>query len=144
MTPQDLAALVPMVYPQRFPRTAELTAVELMEVHVGSYRKNQSLVGDCVLLLTELRYWKRLLKMIDASARLHGIPYCDQGPFQLPRIPTTMGGCCYLCSRTSFYFVGSLCQRLVDDGAIAIGKTNTPEGGLGSHTYNELGQTCNP
>jgi hypothetical protein len=35
-------------------------------------------------------------------------------------------------------------QRLIDDSAIAIGKTNTPEGGLGSHTYNKLGRTCNP
>ena len=37
------------------------------------------------------------------------------------------------------------CQRLVDAGAIVIGKTNTPEHGLGSHTYNtRWGTTINP
>ena len=36
-------------------------------------------------------------------------------------------------------------QRLVDAGAIIIGKTNTPEFGAGSHTFNEVfGTTRNP
>lgn len=36
-------------------------------------------------------------------------------------------------------------QRLVDAGAIIVGKTNTPEFGAGSHTFNEVfGTTRNP
>lgn len=38
-----------------------------------------------------------------------------------------------------------LAQRLRAAGAILIGKTNTPEFGLGSHTFNPVyGATCNP
>ena len=42
---------------------------------------------------------------------------------------------------TNDFFVGNF----VKDGAIIIGKTNTPENGLGSHTYNgRWGTTLNP
>lgn len=38
-----------------------------------------------------------------------------------------------------------LAQRMKEAGAILIGKTNTPEFGLGSHTFNPVyGVTCNP
>ena len=36
-------------------------------------------------------------------------------------------------------------ERLIDNGALIIGKTNTPEWGLGSQTFNRLfGATANP
>lgn len=75
---------------------------------------------------------------------LHGIPMAIKDISNVKGIPTTMGG-----SRLSKNFVPTFSDYFVDQmiraGAIIIGKTNSPENGLGSHTYNERwGTTLNP
>ena len=82
----------------------------------------------------------------DASPRkgwLHGIPMAVKDLVQTKGIRTTFG------SPIFADFVPDkddiLARRLKEDGAILIGKTNTPEFGLGSNTFNPVhGITTNP
>ncbi|ART64056.1 amidase [Kushneria marisflavi] len=74
---------------------------------------------------------------------LHGIPQAIKDLSDARGLPTSMG---------SPLFVGQsagsdslMAARLRQAGALFIGKTNTPEFGLGSHTFNEVhGATRNP
>ncbi len=82
----------------------------------------------------------------DAAPRegwLHGIPMAVKDLVATRGIRTTWGSPLY-----SDHVPASdelLARRLRDAGAILIGKTNTPEFGLGSHSYNPVhGVTCNP
>ncbi len=74
----------------------------------------------------------------DQSTRgpLHGIPIAVKDLANAAGLPTSQG---------SPLFAGSVAaqsdimvQRMQDAGAIIIGKTNTPEFGLGSHTFNPV------
>jgi amidase len=73
---------------------------------------------------------------------LHGIPQAVKDLSNVVRLPTTEG------SRLLVNFIpqesGLMAQRMQNAGAIFIGKTNTPEFGLGSHTFNDIfGATAN-
>jgi amidase len=67
---------------------------------------------------------------------LHGIPQAIKDLAHVASIPTTMG------SPILKNFIpqesGLMAQRMQSAGCIVIGKTNTPEFGLGSHTFNEV------
>ena len=67
---------------------------------------------------------------------LHGLPIAVKDLANVQGIATSQG---------SPLFAGDIAhkndvivQRMIDAGAIIIGKTNTPEFGLGSHTYNPV------
>src|SRR5262249_56190095 len=73
---------------------------------------------------------------------LHGFPFAVKDLVPVRDIRMTMG------SPILRDFVppadSVMVERLRKAGAIFIGKTNTPEFGLGSHTYNPVyGATCN-
>ncbi|MFZ3581939.1 amidase [Loktanella sp. DJP18] len=75
----------------------------------------------------------------DASPRrgwLHGMPLAVKDLANVAGLPTTMGSPALRdnVAKTSDIMV----RRLQDAGAIVIGKTNTPEFGLGSHTFNPV------
>ncbi len=78
-----------------------------------------------------------------ASGPLHGLPIAIKDLADAAGLPTSQG---------SPLFAGQIADRddlhvarLRKAGAIIIGKTNTPEFGLGSHTYNPVhGVTGNP
>lgn len=85
-------------------------------------------------------------KAADSAERkgwLHGIPLAVKDLANARGLPTSMG---------SPLFAGQIAEqddimiaRLRAAGAIVIGKTNTPEFGLGSHTFNPVfGATLNP
>ncbi|MFY0690745.1 MAG: amidase [Paracoccaceae bacterium] len=74
---------------------------------------------------------------------LHGIPIAVKDLVDTKGIRSTHGSPIFkdFIPRTD----DLLASRLKDAGAIIIGKTNTPEFGIGSHTYNPVhGPTCNP
>lgn len=74
---------------------------------------------------------------------LHGIPVAHKDLANTQGIRTTLGSPLYAdhVPETNALVV----QRSIDAGAISIGKTNTPEFGAGSHTFNEVfGMTRNP
>jgi len=74
---------------------------------------------------------------------LHGLPIAIKDLADAKGLPTSHGSPAFaeqVAARDSLHVA-----RLRAAGAIVIGKTNTPEFGLGSHTYNPVhGVTCNP
>ena len=74
---------------------------------------------------------------------MHGFPQAIKDLEETKGIPSTFASPIlkdYIPTADSI-----LVQRMKDAGAIIIGKTNTPEFGLGSHTYNNVyGTTGNP
>ena len=78
-----------------------------------------------------------------APGPLHGLPIAHKDLLLTQGIRTTFG------SRIFENFVPSadalLVERIRDAGAIALGKTNVPEFGAGSQTFNDIfGATLNP
>lgn len=122
-----------------------LSAVAVMQATLAQV----AAVNGRVNAIVSLRDQGALLaeaKAADNSPRkgwLHGIPIAIKDLANAKGLPTSMG---------SPLFAGQIAPR--DDimvarlraaGAIVIGKTNTPEFGLGSHTFNPVhGATCNP
>lgn len=73
---------------------------------------------------------------------LHGIPQAPKDLTATAGIPTTMGSPALSANMPAAHSI--LVERTVAAGAILIGKTNVPEFGLGSHTFNPLfGATAN-
>lgn len=74
---------------------------------------------------------------------LHGLPVAHKDLFDTAGVRTTYGSPFF---RDHVPNVNSLIvQRIHDAGAIMVGKTNTPEFGAGSHTFNTVfGATRNP
>jgi amidase len=74
---------------------------------------------------------------------LHGLPHAVKDLEPVAGLPFTMGSPLYAGQVAAED--GILAARLRQAGAILIGKTNTPEFGLGSHTFNPVwGATRNP
>ncbi len=74
---------------------------------------------------------------------LHGLPIAFKDLQPAVGFPWTRGSTVYRNAMPTQDSV--LVERLRQAGAIPIGKTNTPEFGMGSHTYNKVyGTTVNP
>ena len=75
---------------------------------------------------------------------LRGIPVAIKDLSNVTGFPTTYGGS-QLFKDFHASFNDPYVQKLVAAGVIVIGKTNVPENGVGSHTYNpQWGTTRNP
>jgi len=139
MTATELARLV---------RAKELSATEVLEAHLTQIEQVNPKVNAIVTLLPDQALAQA--KTADqATARgaevgpLHGLPIAHKDLVQTRGIRTTQG------SPIFRDFVPDhdalIVERLKQAGAITIGKTNTPEFGAGSQTYNEVfGETLNP
>lgn len=125
--------------------SGDLTAVALMETTLAQIASVNGKVNAIVSLQDEDTLMAQA-KDADSSPRkgwLHGIPLAVKDLANAKGLPTSMG---------SPLFAGQMAAkddlniaRLRDAGAIVIGKTNTPEFGLGSHTFNPVfGATANP
>jgi len=79
----------------------------------------------------------------DAIGALHGLPIAHKDLFLTTGIRTTFGSLAFrdnIPGETTL-----IVERQQQAGAITVGKTNTPEFGAGSQTFNEVfGSTCNP
>ncbi len=129
-------------------RKRELSAIEVMIAHLARIDRVNPHVNAIVTLLPE----QALAGARDADAArargetlgpLHGLPIAHKDLELTRGIRTTFGSPLYrdfVPERSSL-----LVERLQGAGAITIGKTNTPEFGAGSQTYNEIfGATHNP
>jgi amidase len=129
-------------------REKELTAREVMEAHLSQIERLNPQLNAIVTLHPD-----RALEGAEAAdarqARgealgpLHGLPVAHKDLVMTRGIRTTFG------SRLFRNFVPAqddlIVERLEAAGAVTIGKTNTPEFGAGSQTYNEVfGETRNP
>ncbi|MDE2604770.1 MAG: amidase [Burkholderiales bacterium] len=91
---------------------------------------------DPQALLAEADACDARLARREPTGWMHGFPLAVKDLSDVAGLPTTMGSLAVgrRVPDTDALFV----QRMKAAGAIVIGKTNTPEFGLGSHTYNKV------
>jgi amidase len=123
-------------------RARRISCVEVMTAYLDHIEKLNPRVNaivalqDRVSLLAQSQERDRQLGRGKLLGSLHGFPFAVKDLMPVKGIPMTMG------SPIFKDFVpnadGIMVERLRRAGAIFIGKTNTPEFGLGSHTYNPV------
>jgi len=129
-------------------RSRELSARELLEAHLGRiHQLNPTL--NAVVTLAEDRAFELADRADRSMARgeplgaLHGLPVVHKDLTETSGIRTTYGSPAFADFVPTFNSL--VVQRLVDAGAVSIGKGNVPEWGTGSQTYNPVfGATRNP
>ena len=91
---------------------------------------------DADLLLQQADACDTELSKGDSRGWLHGMPLAFKDLVDVAGIPTTCGS--VLLRDNIPAHDALLVQRMKAAGGIVIGKTNTPEWGLGSHTFNPV------
>ena len=129
-------------------RTKKLSARELMAAHLKQIHRVNPAVNAIVTLVAE-QAMEGAQRADDAVSRgdalgpLHGLPVAHKDLFETAGIRTTMGSPIF-----KDYVPAQDClivERIRRAGAICVGKTNTPEFGAGSQTFNPVfGATRNP
>ena len=139
MTARDLARRI---------QGGELSAVEVMEAHLDRIDRLNPVVNAIVTLLPEraladARAADAALARGDDIGPLHGLPIAHKDTLATKGIRTTQGSPIY--ADTVPHENALIVERIQRAGAIPIGKTNVPEFGAGSQTFNTLfGTTLNP
>jgi amidase len=136
----ELAALI---------HTRKISAREVMKAHLERIdRLNPTLNAivamlddeECLALAEEA---DRRLARGDEVGPLHGLPWAFKDLEDAVGFPNTAGSPIFKDRRPTVD--SQLVAILRRAGAIPIGKTNVPEFGMGSHTYNNVyGTTLNP
>ena len=131
-------------------RTREISAAEVMRAHLDRISEVNGAVNAIVSMIPESHAMRAAEEADRAVARgddvgpLHGLPTGVKDLMDVAGLPTSHGSAAYADAAPAEHdalFVG----RLRSAGAIVIGKTNTPEEGLGTLTFNPLfGVTRNP
>lgn len=140
MDATELAALI---------RARKVSAREVMAAHLDRITRVNPKVNAIVGKLDD----EKCLALADAADQraargevlptLHGLPIAFKDLQPAVGFPFTRGSPIYKDAMPEQDSV--LVERLRNAGAIAIGKTNVPEFGMGSHTYNKVyGTTVNP
>jgi amidase len=129
-------------------RTRTVSCVELCDAHLATIERENPQVNAIVTLTAELarREAERADEMLRIGAPvglLHGLPVAHKDFTATAGIRTTLGSPLYADNVPKANALSI--QRLKDEGAVTLGKTNTPEFAAGSQTYNALfGATRNP
>ena len=139
MTAKELAGRI---------RRKELSASEVMEAHLARIEAVNPTVNAVVTLLPEeamagARAADEEISRGLPVGPLHGLPVAHKDLTLTRGIRTTFGSTIFAD------FVPEndalIVERLKASGAVTIGKTNTPEFGAGSQTFNAVfGETLNP
>jgi amidase len=130
-------------------RRRELSAREVMAAHLAQIGRLNPTVNAIVSMLDP----ERALALADDADRalaagedigpLHGLPIAFKDIHDAVGFPTTHGSPLYVDNYPARDTL--IVERLKRAGAVGIGKTNVPEFGLGSHTFNPVfGPTRNP
>jgi amidase len=136
----ELAALI---------RVGQTSAEEVMTVHLRQISRCNLKINAIVAKLDD----EKCLALAKAADRrrangaqlgpLHGLPIAIKDLDAAVGFPFTRGSPIY--RRDTPTADSAVVERLRGAGALLIGKTNTPEFGMGSHTYNLVyGTTLNP
>lgn len=129
-------------------RTKKLSAKEVMEAHLTQIDRINPEVNAIVTFLPDqaLKVAHEVDKAISRGedmGTLMGLPIAHKDLVMTKGIRTTLGSPLFADSVPEFDQL--IVERLKKAGAITLGKTNTPEFGAGSQTYNEVfGETLNP
>lgn len=130
-------------------RERDLSAVEVMQAHLAQIERVNPKVNAIVTLIDGD---KAIEKARDADKQLasgaevgplHGLPIAHKDLEETAGIRTTFGSPIYRDHVPTHDTL--LIQRINQAGALTIGKTNVPEFGAGSHSFNPVfGATLNP
>ncbi len=129
-------------------RAKDITAKELMEAHLLQIDRVNPKVNAIVTLLPDLAIEKAeetdlAISRGEDVGILQGLPVAHKDLVPTKGIRTTFGSPIYEDNVPDHNAL--IVDRIQHAGAITIGKTNTPEFGAGSQTYNEVfGETLNP
>ena len=129
--------------------TRQLSCLEVMNAYLDHIDKVNPVFNAIISLrnrgqlLAEARLCDDELSKGSSRGWMHGFPHAIKDLADVKGMKTSMGSPIFkdnIASKDSI-----LAERIKNAGAIIIGKTNVPEFGLGSHTYNPLfGPTLNP
>ncbi len=130
-------------------RSRQVSCVEVMSAYLDQIDRHNSVVNAIVALQDRASLLKQAGERDDQAKRgewlgpLHGFPHAPKDLQPVKGIVSTQGSPIF---RDFVPAVDSLmAERLRQVGAIFIGMSNSPEFGLGSHTYNRVyGTTLNP
>jgi amidase len=136
----ELAALI---------QSRKVSAREVMAAHLERINRLNPVINAIVAKLDD----EKCLALAEAADQraakgetlppLHGLPIAFKDLQPAVGFPQTCGSPIFKDNMPEEDSV--LVERLRNAGAIAIGKTNVPEFGMGSHTYNKVyGTTFNP
>jgi amidase len=132
LTAVDLAARI---------RAKKVSAREVMEAHLARIDRVNPRINAIVTLVAD-RAMDGARKADEAQARgeplgpLHGLPVAHKDLVSTAGVRTTEGSLFYkdnIPTRDAL-----IVTRIRNAGAIMLGKTNTPEFGAGSHTFNRV------
>ena len=129
-------------------RDREVSCLEVMEAHLQQIEQVNPTVNAIITLLPEralegAREADAAIARGDDLGPLHGLPIAHKDLVPTKGIRTTYGSPIYANEIPNED--GLIVERLREGGAITIGKTNVPEFGAGSQTFNEVfGATLNP
>ncbi len=140
MSGRELAALI---------RARDVSAREVMAAHLQQIDRINPKINAIVAKLTD----EQCLALADAAdlrlarkdpvGSLHGLPWAFKDLEAAVGFPFTNGSPIYKTNMPSEDT--AIVERLRKAGVIPIGKTNVPEFGMGSHSYNHVyGTTLNP
>jgi amidase len=132
----------------RLIRAGDLSARETIGAHLERIESVNPKV-NAIITLTAEKAMEAAARADEAQARgeamgcLHGLPVAHKDLQPTRDVRTTFGSPLFsdfIPTEDSL-----LVERVRDEGGIMMGKTNTPEFGAGSQTYNEVfGATLNP
>ena len=126
----------------------KLSAREVMSAHLAQIQRVNPQVNAIVTLVAEqatenARKADELQAKGTAPGALHGLPVVHKDLFETAGIRTTFGSRIFKDAVPTRDAI--IVERINGAGAICVGKSNTPEFGAGSQTFNEVfGTTKNP
>jgi amidase len=130
-------------------RKKKVSAREVMQAHLKQINRVNPKVNAIVTLVPEDQLMEQATAADEALAKgnwlgpLHGLPVGVKDLHEARGIRTTYGSPLYRDFVPDFDCL--VVQREREAGAILVGKTNVPEFGLGSQTFNPVfGSTRNP
>ncbi|GAA1688022.1 amidase [Microbacterium sediminicola] len=129
-------------------RTRRVSAVEVVRAHLDAIDRFNPVINAIVSMrpeeaLHDARERDRQLAAGEWLGPLHGLPFAVKDLMDVAGIRTTHGSRIYADHIAEADSVIS--GRIRDAGAVFVGKTNVPEFGVGSHTFNDVfGATGNP
>ena len=131
-------------------RRRDLSAREVMQAHLNRIEEVNPVINSLVSLIPESQAIAAADEADEAVRRgddlgvLHGLPTAIKDLLDVEGFPTTFGSAAY-ASAPPAKRDSLLAKRIRDEGAIILAKTNTPEYGVGTLTFNPIfGVTRNP
>ena len=129
-------------------RAGERSPVDVVEAHLERIEKRDGAINAYVTVTAEkaraaAEEAERVVEAGESLGPLHGVPVAVKDLEDVAGIRTTFGSLLFEnnVSERSEPFA----ERLLDAGAVIVGKTNTPEFGLGCTTNNRVaGETHTP